>query len=134
MLSCRWFVKTSLIWYTILFHYKWLTFNQSVGVETPLISLLFCLARLRRTFEEGVHLSCEFESTLTYLNAQRRFTLKNCRRRCFSSMKMCPGSKCCISEHHSMTNDDRTYPTETGKTSVEYSVACSLYLDLKWIG
>ena len=36
-----------------------------------------------------------------------------------------PGSKFCKSEQHSMT--------ETGKASVEYSVACSLYLDLKWI-
>ena len=34
-----------------------------------------------------------------------------------------PGSKFCKSEQHSMT--------ETGKASVEYSVAYSLYLDLK---
>ena len=43
---------------------------------------------------------------------------------------VCSGSKCCISVQYSMTNDhDRTFPTETGEASVEYRVACSLYLD-----
>ena len=38
---------------------------------------------------------------------------------------VCSGSKCCISVQYSMTNDhDRTFPTETGVTSVEYSLLC----------
>ena len=37
---------------------------------------------------------------------------------------VCPSSKCCISEQNSMTNDYRTFPAETGVTSVEYSLQC----------
>ena len=75
-------ILTSLAWYTILFHYKWLKSNQSFGVEIPLILLLFCLGCLGRRFTSlkgfiknsafcSRTIPCEFESTFTYLNTQR---------------------------------------------------------------
>ena len=98
LLSCRCFVKISLPWHTIHFRYKWLKSIQSFGVGIPLILLLFCLACLRRIFTRIYKKFCLLLQNdslwvwkCIYLSKYWTpcFTLTNCRRSCFSSMKMC---------------------------------------------
>ena len=140
LLLCQWLVKTSLAWYTILFHYKSLKSNQSFGVEIPLtfVVVLSCL------FEEDVHQFClllQSDPLLVwkyiYISKYSTscFTLANCRWRCFSSMNMCAHIQnitLASSIRRWMKSYDRTFQLRRERPVLnQYIVTCSLYLDLK---